>query len=462
MDIKNFQVGELSWADGVYGEVRLHENRNLWIRMVNGDVVQNTRRSGGGISARVYREGQWGFASEPELSREAVDRVLEMAERNASFLASRQGDASKALPPSKASLGVDFTSDKEPATQAQMLSFLKTLDAWMAQRFEGLKSRTLRLSLEDMERRLVTSTGSEGHSMTPRSILYVTVVAEDGQGQPVELSEIFSQRGQFQDVFEDPAALHGQIEALVEHLEAKRQAVAPRAGLCDVILAPAMTGILAHEAIGHPTEADLVLGGSVAGDMLGQKVASELISMIDFAHTYNGETLPVPVHMDDEGVESKDAVLIEDGVLKGFMHNRDTARHFGVESTGSARAFKFDDEPLIRMRNTAILPGNDKLEEMIASIDDGYLLIKTRNGQADTTSEFMFGVSLGYEIKNGKVGRAIKDTTISGVAFDVLKTVTAVSDEMEWECSGYCGKKQLMPVGAGGPSIKCRVHMGGQ
>jgi TldD protein len=129
---------------------------------------------------------------------------------------------------------------------------------------------------------------------------------------------------------------------------------------------------------------------------------------------------------------------------------------------GNARAYAFSDEPLIRMRNTAVLPGNDKLEDLISSIDDGYYLINSNNGQADTTGEFMFGVTLGYEIKNGKIGNAIKDTTISGVAFDMLKTVDMVSDEMEWASSGFCGKKQPMPVGMGGPSIRCKVNVGGK
>jgi TldD protein len=113
------------------------------------------------------------------------------------------------------------------------------------------------------------------------------------------------------------------------------------------------------------------------------------------------------------------------------------------------------------MRNTAILPGNDTLDAMIASIDDGYYLLRPSNGQADSTSEFMFGVTLGYEIKQGRLGRAITDTTISGVAFDLLKSVTMVSDEMNWTCAGMCGKKTLIPVGMGGQSIKCRVHLGG-
>ena len=99
---------------------------------------------------------------------------------------------------------------------------------------------------------------------------------------------------------------------------------------------------------------------------------------------------------------------------------------------------------------------------MIASVDDGYYLVRPSNGQADSTSEFMFGVTLGYEIKGGKLGRAIRDTTISGVAFDLLKSVTMVSDDMKWTCAGMCGKKQAIPVGMGGPALKCVVSIGGR
>ena len=133
-----------------------------------------------------------------------------------------------------------------------------------------------------------------------------------------------------------------------------------------------------------------------------------------------------------------------------------------VKPQGNARAYQFSDEPLIRMRNTAIVPGSHKLEDMIASVDDGYYLVRPSNGQADSTSEFMFGVCLGYEIKNGRLGRAIMDTTISGIAFDVLKTVTMISDEVKWLSGGMCGKKQPIPVGLGGPAIKCRVNIGGK
>ena len=144
------------------------------------------------------------------------------------------------------------------------------------------------------------------------------------------------------------------------------------------------------------------------------------------------------------------------------MHNRESADHYEVKPLGNARGWAFSDEPLIRMRNTAVLPGKDKLEDMIASVDDGYYLLSTGNGQADLTGEFMFGINMGYEIKNGKLGRAILDTTVTGVAFDMLKTVDMVSDNVLWSSSGFCGKKQPMPVGLGGPQLRCKIMIGGR
>jgi TldD protein len=268
--------------------------------------------------------------------------------------------------------------------------------------------------------------------------------------------------GDFAASFADPRSLFAGVDALYERLMEKREGVYAQAGMKTVVLGGDLCGMLAHEAVGHTVEADLVLGGSVAGPNLGKPVASELVSLTDFANTWNGEILPQPVWVDDEGTPAKDAKIIENGVLVGYMNNRETAQHFGMTPWGNARAYSFSDEPLIRMRNTAVLPGKDKLADIIASVEDGYYLLDTNNGQADTTGEFMFGVCMGYEIKKGKLGRAILDTTITGVAFDMLKTVDMVSDTMTWGSSGFCGKKQPMPTGLGGPALRCRVMVGGR
>lgn len=197
-------------------------------------------------------------------------------------------------------------------------------------------------------------------------------------------------------------------------------------------------------------------------DLVGQAVASELVTMVDYAHTFRGAEAVVPVYADDEGTPARDAVLIERGRLTGFMNSRETAARLGIDPTGSARAYNPNDEPLVRMRNTAILPGTSKLDAMIAGVDEGYLLLKTSNGQADSTTEFMFGISLGYEIRGGRIGRAIRDNTVSGSAIKVLQSVDAVSDDMQWSCAGYCGKKQPMIVSMGGPALRARAHLGGE
>ena len=290
------------------------------------------------------------------------------------------------------------------------------------------------------------------------------MTAMGADGKPVELHKVVGGGyGSFDKNYVKPEDCYAEIDALYERIQQKaKDGVYPDAGTKTVILGGILSGMLAHEAVGHTVEADLVIGGSVAGPCLNKRVGSDLVNLVDFAHTAFGAPTPLPVYVDDEGTAATDAVLIKDGILVGYMNNRESAERFDMVPTGNARAYLFSDEPLIRMRNTAVLPGKSKLEDMIASIDDGYYLTDTNNGQADTTGEFMFGVTFGYEIKKGKLGRPLLDTTISGVAFDMLKTVDMLSDEMIWASSGMCGKKQPMPVGMGGPAVKCRVNIGGR
>ena len=298
------------------------------------------------------------------------------------------------------------------------------------------------------------TTGAAGFSFAMRTV--------SSLAEYCELAKEYAQPGFKIFNFTNPAALYAGIDELYEQIMQKREGVYADASEKTVILGGIMTGMLSHEAVGHTVEADLVLGGSVAAHNLNKQVASELVNLTDFAHTAFGKPCPLPVYVDDEGTEAVDVPLIENGILTGYMNSRESAQHFGMNPGGNARAWMFSDEPLIRMRNTSVHPGKDKLEDMIASIDDGYYLIDSTNGQADTTGEFMFGVSMGYEIKNGKLGKALLDTTISGVAFDMLKTVDMVSDTVVWCSSGFCGKKQPMPVGMGGPALRCKVKIGGR
>ncbi len=446
---------------GGYTELRFHENRNTLIYMLNGDMMQNSTSATSGVSARVYNKGMWGFSSSPSFDDGIVSKVIRAASDNAEFLASKEKLRGKGLPDGSVHSVNDFTTKKNRCSPQEKIDFLKTVDEYIVKNCKQINSRTVRFISLDMEKQLITSTGSLSRSMIPRTFLYITLSMKK-DNEPFNVSESFGGLGQYEDFCIEPEVLFEGINELYGHLEKKMESVHAEAGIKTCILDADLAGILAHEAIGHTTEADLVLGGSIAANYINKEAVSPLISLTDFANTALGKTTPVPVYVDDEGTKAEDAVIIDKGVLKRYMHNKETANIFEDEPKGNARAYSFSDEPLIRMRNTAILPGESKLEDMIASIDDGYYLIKSGNGQADSTSEFMFAVQVGYEIKKGKLGKAIRNTTISGVAFDVLSSVEMVSDDMKWVSSGMCGKKQPIPVGMGGPAIKCKVNIGGK
>ena len=454
-------VRKSAFDSGSHTELRGQLNRSRRVTLLSGNVVGNARSDVSGVSARVYKNGTYGFSSMADYTPEAVQKVLKAASDNAAFMDRHVPAGKPALPALKHDVYKTRKGINDPA-QKVYIEFSKALDAYVAEHCPELISRVVVATEDSMEKLLVTSDGMDSHTILPRSYCYVFLTAQTPDGQPVELFKAFGGEGTFDVNFTDPSVWYGEIDKLYEHLMRKREGVYADAGLKTVILGGMMTGMLSHEAVGHTVEADLVLGGSVAGNCLNQQVASEKVTLTDFANTAFGKRCPLPVFVDDEGTKAQDVPLIENGILTGYMNSRESALHFGMEPRGNARAWQFSDEPLIRMRNTSVHPGTDKLDDMIASIDDGYYLIDSGNGQADTTGEFMFGVTMGYEIKNGKLGRALLDTTISGVAFEMLKTVDMVGDAVVWSSSGFCGKKQPMPVGMGGPALRCKVMIGGR
>ncbi len=444
-----------------YTEVRLQENKQSTLVLLNGNLVTNNQSSTSGACARVYANGCWGFSSDQNTDEKSINEIIAVAKKNAEFLASKTNNDFKPFSSEKITSNHDFSTKEERWSHDKKVKFLNEIDEYITSKYSDLVSRTIVLNSLDMEKNSINSDGTTSYLLWPRTILYINLATQN-DGVPCEMYEVLGGKGQVEDVFTTPDTIFSDIDKLYVELQKKNEGIYAVAGEHDVILDADLAGILAHEALGHTAEADFVRNGSIAGDYLNKQVASPLITLIDFANTYNNEILPVPVFIDDEGVLSKDAVLIKDGILTQYMHNRDSALEFNHENTGNARAMQYSDEPLIRMRNTAIIPGDSKLEDMIASIENGYYFTKTNNGQADTTGEFMFGVCAGYEIKNGKLGKAIKDTTIAGKAFDVLASVTMVSDEMKWSAGGMCGKKQPIPTGMGGPAIKCRINVGGK
>jgi TldD protein len=235
------------------------------------------------------------------------------------------------------------------------------------------------------------------------------------------------------------------------------------AGKFPAIFHPSIAGLLVHEAIGHNTEADLVLTGqSILEGKLGTQVAAGCICIVD------DSTIPASwgsYTYDSEGVPGQRRVLVEQGVLKGFLHSLETAAKMGVAPNGSARADGFMHRPIIRMSNTMILPGEDTLEDLMRDIDLGILL---RGGQwgyvQSEKGQYTCHAGEGVMIRNGEPAEQVRDVSISGMTLDTLANSLGVSRDFELEMPGNCGKNgQSMPVNGGGPYIKVKeVVVGGQ
>ncbi|MCX6125198.1 MAG: TldD/PmbA family protein, partial [Proteobacteria bacterium] len=311
------------------------------------------------------------------------------------------------------------------------------------------------------EKAIVTSDGAACSLQIAQPELSVAAIAEK-DGQRATANKGAGVSGGWNCLFRHPT-LNGVIDEVsktaVDLLDAKH----PDGGKKTCILSPAVVGLLCHEAIGHTVEADFVKSGSIAAGKIGQRVASSLVTMADTGcETIAGYAVG-NLPFDDEGIETENTIIIKEGILNSYLHNRESAAEFGVAPTGNARAWLFSDEPLIRMRNTYLMPGKQKLATMISEIDDGYLIEGAGSGQADSNGEFMFGSSHVWRIKDGHKTELLKEATLSGIAFDVLKTVDAVSEEFQWDLgTGHCGKGQPAKVDAGGPYIRCEINIGGR
>jgi TldD protein len=268
--------------------------------------------------------------------------------------------------------------------------------------------------------------------------------------------------GGWKELFQHQACQNMVEETAKEAIDLLKAKHAP-GGDQTVILAPALVGLLCHEAIGHTVEADFVQAGSVAQGKIGQRVGSELVNIYDSGQPTLGANPAGWIPFDDEGVICQSTPIIEQGILKNYLHDRESAALHSASPKGNARAWSYSDEPLIRMTNTWLAPGTESLEEMISSTENGLLVLGAGSGQADATGEFMFGSSCAREIKNGQLGELFREVTLSGIAFDVLQTVDALSNEFLWDLgSGYCGKGQAAKVDAGGPYARCNIKVGGR
>jgi TldD protein len=255
--------------------------------------------------------------------------------------------------------------------------------------------------------------------------------------------------------FLEPGNHESLAREAVRQADVNLQARPAPAGIMTVVLGPGWPGVLLHEAIGHGLEGDFNRKGTSAfAGRIGERVATEHCTVVDDG------TLPQrrgSLRVDDEGTASRCTTLIEDGILKGYMHDKMNARLMNQRSTGNARRESFAHVPMPRMTNTYMLPGRESPEEIIASVDSGIYASNFGGGQVDITSgKFVFSASEAYMIENGKLAAPIKGAMLIGNGPEVLTRVSMVGNDLELDPGiGICGKEgQSVPVGVGQPTLK--------
>lgn len=445
-------------------ELRYHKRTSNSFVATKGRVDVANHSITEGVGVRALINGAWGFAACADVSTQAIQRAIGEARRNAITLAKAKGKSEILLGRGRLSTqdfeGEGFKELRNMAL-ADKLGEVVRYEQALAKASGRVHTARCRYNEILEEKAIVTSDGAACSLKLAQPEISLSAIAErDGERATSQKGAGVS--GGWNCLFRHPA-LDNMVDETariaVDLLDAKY----PEGGQKTVILAPAVVGLLCHEAIGHTVEADFVKSGSIAQGKIGHRVASDLVTMADSGQETIAGYAVGNLPFDDEGVQTENTIIINKGMLASYLHNRESAHEFGVAPTGNARAWLFNDEPLIRMRNTYLMPGTSSLESMIEGVDDGYLVEGAGSGQADANGEFMFGTGYVWRIRNGKKLELLREATLSGIAFDVLQTVDAVSKEFRWDLgTGYCGKGQAAKVDAGGPFVRCKITVGGR
>ncbi|MBF0287053.1 MAG: TldD/PmbA family protein [SAR324 cluster bacterium] len=457
------RLQQLLSGAGHWTEIRYHNRRSRSLGVRKGEVDEMNSKHYEGVGIRVLASGSWGFASTSDLSKDGLEKALRDAEQLAQALSVRKRQKIHLAATSQLAKGDFFVQGYDELflmPLEEKFGFVRNAEEQLSKEANNIEAAICRYSEVFEDKIIMTSDGADCHIKLSRPEFRLIAFGADGSKHSKGM-ETVGATGNWDCLFRNKS-IESFISGAAEEAVAMLKAPEGEGGKKTVILSPAMVGLLSHEAIGHTVEADFVKSGSVAAKTMNDMVASSMVTLCDSGHSEYTDGAGGELPVDDEGVLCQKTTIIQEGKLVSYLHNRESAAEYGVEPTGNARAWVFSDEPLIRMRNTYIEPGDDQLEDMIGGIENGYYIDGPGSGQADATGEFMFGASKVRQIHNGELGDYVQELTVSGKAFDVLRSVDAVSQDFKWDLgAGYCGKGQPAKVDAGGPYIRCQLLVGG-
>ncbi|MFT7059519.1 MAG: TldD protein [Pseudorhodobacter sp.] len=430
------------------GELFLERRRSEAIVLDDGRVKNASYDASEGFGLRAVRGEVAGYAHSTEISENALKRASETARLAV-------GDGGGTIADAPKGTNLKLYTDADPmadATFAGKIDLLKEIDAYTRALDPRIiqVSATIAAGLQEVE--ILRPEGLRLTDIRPMARLNIAVIVEQngrresgsmGGGGRYGLARLM-----------EPAHWQSVAREALRIALVNLEAVPAPAGMMDIVLGAGWPGILLHEAIGHGLEGDFNRKKTSAfAGLMGQQIAAKGVTVLDDG------TIPDrrgSLTVDDEGTPSAKNVLIEDGVLVGYMQDRQNARLMGVAPTGNGRRESHAHIPMPRMTNTYMMGGDADPGDIVASLKDGIYAVGFGGGQVDITNgKFVFSCTEAYRVQNGKIGAPVKGATLIGDGATALKQIRAIGNDMKLDPGiGNCGKAgQWVPVGVGQPTL---------
>ncbi len=430
------------------GELFLERKRSEMLTFDDGRVKNASFDASEGFGLRAVKGETAGYAHSTTIDEHALKRAVSTARLAV-------GDGGGTMADAPAGTNKKLYSDEDPMLQATFpakIDVLREIDAFA----RGLDKRVVQVSValgaSHQEVLILRPDGALVTDTRPMSRLNVSVIVEENGRRESGMAGGGGRAGLIGLIARDhwETATREALRIALVNLEAE----AAPAGVMDVVLGPGWPGILLHEAIGHGLEGDFNRKGTSAfAGLMGQQIAAKGVTVLDDG------TIPDrrgSITVDDEGTPSAKNTLIEDGVLVGYMQDRQNARLMGVAPTGNGRRESYAHAPMPRMTNTYMLSGDADPASLVADLKDGIYAVGFGGGQVDITNgKFVFSCTEAYRVKDGIVGAPVKGATLIGDGATALKQIRGIGNDMALDPGiGNCGKAgQWVPVGVGQPSL---------
>ncbi len=434
------------------GELFFEHRESEQLTFDDAQLKTASRSVSQGFGLRAVKGDMAAYAHSSDLSDDALSRAASSVRTIAS---APQANVSTQIAPHFGARGALYAPESplDAMRFADKLTLLQTIDGYVRRADHRVKQVSVSLLGSVQQVEILRADSAYAYDIRPLVRLNISVVLED-KGRMESGSSGTGGRTLYAPYTHEAAWKKLADEALRLARVSMESQPAP-AGELPVVLGPGWCGVLLHEAVGHGLEGDFNRKGtSTFSGRIGERVASKGVTVVDDGSLKDRRG---SLSMDDEGTPTGRNVLIEDGILKGYMQDRMNARLMGVAATGNGRRESYAHLPMPRMTNTIMLGSNHSQQEMIASIPRGVFMPQLGGGQVDITSgKFVFNATEAYLIENGKITAPLKGATLIGSGPDIMQKITMIgNDEAMDPGVGTCGKDgQSVPVGVGQPSLK--------